>query len=577
MVRLLHPDRPRGRIYTSRREQWRLLLLIVPLGLVIIAIGQLRDPHVAKRVDVAFAQVAGGASPPSQSSAPPSKLFQGVDADWLTTIVDNSYFRKSETTAWLGMLGALKHASDEELKTAPAAEASYVQLVAQPNAYRGKLVTVYGYVRQVTEQKPAKNDLGIETYYRLVLQPTDGSSWPIFIYCLELPAGLSTREPADGYLKATGVFFKNLSYSWSGGMGTAPIVLAKNIEYFGAVPCGPTMQDIHVDGWAKLEEIDNPALDEALGHAPDASLGSAVLRNLDFDEELLKEVSGRGPLRAEDHEAFYGLLKAVGQIGPHQLARFAQQNLAAVREEWQRRLKAASDASQRALAQESLRSAAQGRYSVAPLFNDAANQQGRLFVFDGIARRAVRVEVGATQDDKENPTAARFGFDHYYEMEVFTDDSQNHPLVFCVRELPPGFPTGDSLREPVRVAGFFFKAWLYRARGSDSDTEPANHNRLSGPIDPARYAPLLIGRAPVRLPAEERGQAFSSYVGVGLFLAGLVGICVAAVVYGRGDRQFRRRTQAVDFSLPEGQSLNDLNLDVVASLPEDPAESNGLL
>ena len=47
-------------------------------------------------------------------------------------------------------------------------------------------------------------------------------------------------------------------------------------------------------------------------------------------------------------------------------------------------------------------------------------------------------------------------------MEVFTEDSQNRPLVFCVRELPPGMPTGGDLREPIRVAGFFFKSWRYR-------------------------------------------------------------------------------------------------------------------
>ena len=37
MVRLLKPDRPRARNYLSRREQWRLLLLVVPLILVIVA------------------------------------------------------------------------------------------------------------------------------------------------------------------------------------------------------------------------------------------------------------------------------------------------------------------------------------------------------------------------------------------------------------------------------------------------------------------------------------------------------------------------------------------------------------
>ena len=206
-----------------------------------------------------------------------------------------------------------------------------------------------------------------------------------------------------------------------------------------------------------------------------------------------------------------------------------------------------------------------------PLFNDARQQQGRLFVFDGTARRVVRVEVGSQSDGGPSDIADRFGFDHYYEMEVFTEDSQNHPLVFCVRELPDGFPIGDSLHEPVRVAGFFFKDWLYRARDAATDDAQDVSDKMVGNVDPSRYAPLLIGRGPLRLPPERGGSSLSPYVGGGLFLLGLAGIWIAAVVYARSDRQFRRRTPAVDLSLPAGQSLNDLNL----AAADRPANSAG--
>ena len=66
-------------------------------------------------------------------------------------------------------------------------DVEYVQLVDQPNVYRGKLVTVRGTARQITQEKPAANDLGIESYYRVVVQPADGANWPIIVYCLELP------------------------------------------------------------------------------------------------------------------------------------------------------------------------------------------------------------------------------------------------------------------------------------------------------------------------------------------------------------------------------------------------------
>ncbi len=554
MVRLLKPDRPRARNFLSRREQWRLLLLFVPLALVIVLIGRLRDPNFANRVNQVFAQASPPASqetePPRSYAAPPPSpgLFAGVDPAWLKTITDNTYFRNFEKDTWFRLFGLLQRSSADELNAAHGIEASYVQLVDQPNFYRGKLVTVHGYLRQITEQTPAANDLGIKSYYRIVMQPTDGSSWPIFIYCLDLPPNLSLQnKPSEGYLKASGLFFKNLSYDWKDGLGTAPVIVAKGVEYYGDVLGGPAMLDIHVDEQpATTSDTVNPTIDQLVGEAPDETLGNAVLSNLGMDVKLLDEVKSRGPLRGEDREAFYQMLKAVGQIGSHQLARFAQQNLPAVRDEWQRRLASADSEPRRSMFQEALRHAAKGRYSVTPLFNDAQHQQGRLFVFDGTARRVVRVEVGSQSDGGPNDIARRFGFDHYYEMEVFTADSQNHPLSFCVRELPDGFPIGDSLYEPVRVAGFFFKDWLFRTRDSAGDD--------------IQYAPLLIGRAPLRLPPEQSGSSLSRYVGVGLFVLGLAGIWIAAVVYARSDRQFRRRTAVADWSLPTGQSLNDLNL-----------------
>jgi hypothetical protein len=185
------------------------------------------------------------------------------------------------------------------------------------------------------------------------------------------------------------------------------------------------------------------------------------------------------------------------------------------------------------------------------LFNAPQEQIGQLAVVDGVARRVVRVEVGSRPpDDGPSDVASRFGFDHYYEMEVYTDDSQNYPLVFCMRELPTGFSVGGNLHAPVRVAGFFFKDWLYRTRKSGVD----------GDAGQPQYAPLLIGRAPLVLPAQAGSGEAARLVGGGLFLLALV-VFVAAIAWlARDDRRFRQRTPSSHFSLPPGQSLNDLSV-----------------
>ncbi len=782
MVRLIKHDRPRTRNYLSRREQWRLLLLIVPLGLVMIVIARLRNPDAARAINNLFADASipksGPQGPSSETPVPagafrsaskepqrppataasdnPSRgsgLFHGVQAEWLKSIHDNTYFRNSEKDAWFHFFEALQRAPDAQVESAHSIEATYVQLVDQPDFYRGKLVTVYGYVRQVTEQTPAPNDLGIKSYFRIVVQPTDGSYWPIFVYCLKLPPDLSIGESAaGGNMKVKGLFFKELSYPWRNGLGTAPVIVAKTIEYHGAAPCGPGMADIHppaaADAWAdanvaaapsanntpavearrestsfrailnlagwdvkqlaalddgkplseaqrikalellrrirsfgsgslelwvhagldpytmltnpddyrgqlvrlegrvtkvtkhvpdaadaeRLEmseyfdcrlvlnkqagtatvlttrvpqawlgadKLDEPASAVALhlkrtaaGEPPpaiwlakeiawhpgkqanddsplgpgvgelfhgkaDKSFGKALLGSIGMDVGLLDMIQSRGPIRVEERDAFYKMLQSVGEVGEQQLVQFAQQNLPAVRHDWELQGQAATTRPRHLLAIEAVRRAAAGRYSVAPLFNDAERQIGRLFVFDGSARRAVRVETGSQAEGDRGEIASRFGIDHYYELEVFTDDSQNYPLVFCVRELPEGFPVGDSIHEPVRVAGFFFKDWLYGTRGGGEDRNAAH---TTGDADRARFAPLLIGRAPIVLEPEQGGAGVAQYVAGAVFVMALAGVWAAAVIYARGDRRFRQRTLAERFSIPAGQSLNDINL-----------------
>jgi hypothetical protein len=793
MVRFNPPERRRPRNYLARREQWRLLLLIVPLGLVIIVMGRLRDPKTAEQINALFVPAGAQAeastptengpttpspSPVRQQNLTPESFrsngasepvphssreisnsprrasgagaFASIDPQLLASIQDNTYFRNSEQDAWFHFLGTMQRLPADEISAAHSIEANYVQLVDQPDFYRGKLVKVYGYVRQVSEQMPAKNDLGIDKYYRIVVQPTDGSYWPIFVYCLELPRELGLGESATGgHMKVTGLFFKKLSYRWQDGLGTAPVIVAKSIDYHGAQPCGPGMADIHppiegattfnegrptvattptvpadqtesqsssfrdildIAGWSiarlaafddgrpltdeqrksalellrrlrsfgsgnladwvhnelapsdvhkhpddyrgqlvrlvgrvtkvtphkliaadaqRLEmpeyfecevmlngmagatsilttrvpkqwlittklnepvsanalylkktgdgesrdsiwlakelawhpgapsgpdaELFGPGINEVYGDRPDPLLGKSILGNFGMDVGQLDLVQPRGRIRAEEREAFYQMLAAAGKTSPHTLVQLATTNLAGVREYWKDRLATETDEPRRMLAHEALNRAKNGRYSAAALFNDPQSQIGQLVVVDGAARRVVRVEVGAPSDgDGFSETVRSFGLDHYYEMEVFTDDSQNYPLVFCLRELPKGFPTGESIHVPVRVAGFFFKDWLYHTRGGGGAEG-------RGLLDPAQYAPLLIGNSPLVI-AEEKGSGIGRWIGGGLFVLALGAIWATAAWFARGDRQFRERTRAASYSLPPGTSLDNLHM-----------------
>jgi hypothetical protein len=287
-----------------------------------------------------------------------------------------------------------------------------------------------------------------------------------------------------------------------------------------------------------------------------------------MDVGLLDEVRSRGRLETNDaaeraryndqREAFYQILEAAGNIGANQLTRFARSNLDQFARQWESELNATEE-SRRRLAKLVVERAKEGRYSVAPLFNDTERQIGQLVVIDGAARRVVRIDVSSrSTHGGPSDVARRFGFEDYFEIEVFTDDSQNYPLVFCVRELPEGFPTGEGLHVPVRIAGFFFKAWQYTTRGS-RDLESGD---IVGGANRRQLAPLLIGRAPLMLKVESADSDAVRMVGGGLFLLALGGIWAAAWWFARDDRKFAETTRSAGFSLPPGESLDDLNLEV---------------
>ena len=191
--------------------------------------------------------------------------------------------------------------------------------------------------------------------------------------------------------------------------------------------------------------------------------------------------------------------------------------------------------------------AAKDLYSVAPLFNDSKNQVGELVALEGVVRRVQLVSSGDLQ---------------YYELDLFTDDSQNNPIVAVVRELPPGFPTGDRLHEPVRIAGWFFKVWSFESHRASLPTAP---DGSPTPDNLRQFAPLIVARSPVSLQtATASTSTYAGPIAAALFLALLAIIWAGGWWLFREDRRFAR-TLAQQYSLPAGESLNDLQFDLSES------------
>ncbi len=97
-------------------------------------------------------------------------------------------------------------------------------------------------------------------------------------------------------------------------------------------------------------------------------------------------------------------------------------------------------------------------YPVESLFNDPIAQRGQLFWLTGQAKRIVPVPI---EDDF---IRSKYGIDKYYNIYLFTNDSDDNPLVILTLELPSGVKTGDGpgYSYDLSMPCFFFNTWMYK-------------------------------------------------------------------------------------------------------------------
>ena len=216
---------------------------------------------------------------------------------------------------------------------------------------------------------------------------------------------------------------------------------------------------------------------------------TATLKQLGMDMVLLDSIQNRKPLLASERNCFYSMLAAAGSARPYEL------ETAAIAD---------------------LKRSERKQFNVAPLFNDPASYAGSLVMIEGDARRAIEIHV-------DNPEIVRrFNIRRYYEIAIFTDDSQGNPLICCVLEVPRQMPLGEDIFAQVRVAGFFMKSWAY-PRG-DANLADAKQ----------QLAPLILGReARLLVPTASIADSAVNVLIVGGVLVAVAGILWAAWRTGR--------------------------------------------
>jgi hypothetical protein len=476
-----------------------------------------------------FATSAGGQE--SQSDFREILALAGWDEAAYAQFTHAVPLSESETVHALKLLRRLRSFDVLSLERWTNRDIQPGELADHPQAYRAELIWFAGRVVHVEQVRLAEHDaarLEMQDYHLCDIITDEGNVLTEVITG-NVPRAWLGVENLDEPVAVSGIVLKCSS---DNPTTSQLVVVAPHVAWYptAASPANP-------------------------------SFAQAVLGSCGFDVGLLADIRNSQAIRGEEREAFYQMLFSMSHVGPQQLIRFAERNLSWFAKRWEEKLEV--DPRDR-LAQAVVRQAEQGQFSVAALFNDADSQIGNLVVLEGVVRRAVRIEVGSTGSGQLSDIARRFEIEHYFELDLFTEDSQNHPVVFCVLDLPSGFPVGAKIHEPVRMAGFYFKSWLHHARqGKEAEQRSASRRQL---------APLLISPGPVWIKdAVGQASVVTSLIAGGIVVLAFVGVWVAVWWFGRSDREFHRRAIATQYALPQGESLDDL---VVSSGIDTPNFSN---
>ncbi|MCS7239002.1 MAG: hypothetical protein NZ899_12150 [Thermoguttaceae bacterium] len=428
----------------------------------------------------------GPADEPGEfSSARQFLEFLGVGSSELGDLVDDKPWQEHENRVLHRLLFHLeRHFEWRDLERWASRSLGWKPIVAQPDTYRGDVVYAEGTVFRVEAvELPVElaERLGFRRYFRAELKlatpgeksaakagvssPADGGSGGEAGTSVDKGASPQPREAAEarGLIAHAVVFSLDLPQAWLRrgnlcepcavyglflkkeelGEGSPRLYFAaKRIAWYPETILGRLRMDVGL-----FDLLDRPLP----GQSPSEGRGSGKIARL--------------RLGAHNRECFYQLLAAVGRAAPGQLLREARQQLAREGHQFT---------------------------SVVPLFNEPASQRGKLVLLSGTARDVLRVDV------PDRDIRARFALTHYFQVHLFTEDSQGNPLVVCVRELPPGMPigSGQNYAESVTVAGFFFNTWAYRRQGDESASEGQVLWQL---------APLIIGRDLVWHPRPPEG------------------------------------------------------------------------
>ncbi len=162
-----------------------------------------------------------------------ARLETEFDKGILRRVKDNTIgIRSDEADAYYRLLDHANRVSAKELEKAGAIDVQYINLMMEPDRFRGMAITIYGDLWRLYEFKAGPNKHGFKTLYEAWIFTADSDSRPFRIVFTKLPRDLEPGENLRKPVRVTGYFFKREGYASGGGMHVAPTLLAQRVIPF---------------------------------------------------------------------------------------------------------------------------------------------------------------------------------------------------------------------------------------------------------------------------------------------------------------------------------------------------------
>ncbi len=181
-------------------------------------------------------------------------IGQQKSVERLQAVIDPLIYEQVQdqtSIGWTGDSAAWKRIWEKALtaETTSAQPVSRIELLGQPDYYRGQQIEIEGWVRRVRQETlDASSSLGIPHYYVLWMRPHESKLGPYCIYAMTLPENFPRIGEQDvelnEHVRLQGYFFKVRNYiAGSTNVENCPLIITQTLQAI------ETTQFTAVDRW----------------------------------------------------------------------------------------------------------------------------------------------------------------------------------------------------------------------------------------------------------------------------------------------------------------------------------------